>query len=211
MSAKKGTGSRGQSPKSGEKTGRSIRRPGRKCVRLSQEPEPVSSLKAKRTGASPSCPRLSHNPCLRAFSLGLRAIRGGSGRFPSGASRAPFIQREFTMPQFRSLVKEFQKNPAIDQRLRDITARDRPAAQPQEPIWNSVALSVCRRAGCGKSRLRLMCEERDQGNQPSFNAAAPFLDSTIAALRSRPSGRTKRFKAGRTDTTGRQVPGWSSY
>ena len=46
----------------GEKTGRSIRRPAR--IRPLEEPEPVSSPMEMRTGASPSCLRLSDNPCL---------------------------------------------------------------------------------------------------------------------------------------------------
>jgi len=64
------------------KTGRSIRCPARNSP--AKEPEPVSSLIDKRTGASPSCREVSHEP-LPFDAPSVWLMRCESGRFPSGA------------------------------------------------------------------------------------------------------------------------------
>jgi hypothetical protein len=58
------------------------------------KPVPVSSLD-KRTGASPSCLGVSHDPCLFDASLPFCSCEAKCGRFPSGAltTTTPFIQR----------------------------------------------------------------------------------------------------------------------
>jgi hypothetical protein len=53
-----------------------------RCVR-SEKPEPVSSVSSERAPALHACEYLT-NPCLRGLSFGF-AMRGGCGRFPSGA------------------------------------------------------------------------------------------------------------------------------
>ena len=79
-----------------KKTGRSIRCPAR--IRpLHKEPEPVSSPMDKRTGASPSCLRVSHNPCL--LMLPFRFAHARRMRPLSvGRMTTPFIQRRIIMP-----------------------------------------------------------------------------------------------------------------
>jgi hypothetical protein len=68
-----------------EKTGRSIRCPARMRP-LEKSPirlEPLASGRAPALHAS----RVSHDPCLRYLSPSVSRVRGGCGRFPSGAFR----------------------------------------------------------------------------------------------------------------------------
>jgi hypothetical protein len=208
MSAKKETCPSGQSPRSGDKTGRSIRRPGRKCVRLKSRARTGFEPWAKRTGASPSCRVIISQSLPSSLIPSFSRNPGRKRPLSVGRVGAPFIQRQLTMPQFRSFVNDFQKTLQLANGSAIINARHRPAAQPKSRF------GLCRRFGkpdVANPRLGLTCKEWDQGNYPSFNAAAPFLDSTLAAVRSRPSGHTKRFKAERTDTMGPRAPHWSSY
>ena len=48
-------------------------------------------------------------PVFSAFSLRFRPCEAGSGRFPSDASRAPFLQRQITMPHFCLFVKRIRQ------------------------------------------------------------------------------------------------------
>ena len=90
-----------------EKTGRSIRRPAR--IRpLHRKPEPVSSSCSGRAPALHAL-RVSHDACFSAFSLRFRPCEAVSGRCPSDASRAPFLQRQITMPHFGLFVKRIRQ------------------------------------------------------------------------------------------------------
>jgi hypothetical protein len=66
-----------------------------KNASASKEPDPVSSLSSGRAPALHAC-EVSHDACLCSLIPSIRPIRGGCGRFPSGACQAPFVQRWFT-------------------------------------------------------------------------------------------------------------------
>ena len=109
MSAKKGSAVHGQKPEDARKR-QADRSDVRQRIRPLHQARTGFGPMDKRTGASPSCLRVSHNPCLRYLSLRFRRLRGGCGRFPSGALRTPFIQRPTTYSIAQDFCKENSTN-----------------------------------------------------------------------------------------------------
>ena len=78
--ARKGIlGPRSRARGTAEKTGRSIRCPAR--IRPLKKSPNRSRAIGKRTGASPSCLRVSHNPCLQVLSLRFAACEAEAAAF----------------------------------------------------------------------------------------------------------------------------------
>ena len=71
----------------------------------SKEPEPVSSPMDKRTGASPSCLRVSHNPCLLTLPFGF-AHAMQMRPLSVGRVTTPFIQQRIIIAWFWWICKE---------------------------------------------------------------------------------------------------------
>jgi hypothetical protein len=134
----------GQSPRTPWiKTGRSIRCAAR--IRpLEREPEPVSGLSSGRAPALHACVCLT-TPVFSAYPFD-SPVRGGCGRFPSGACESAFHQRWFTMPQFWPSVK---KNRQKDSHKITAPALIAPAAAPERQKMTGWPLRVIPAPGDG--------------------------------------------------------------
>ena len=95
---------RAKSPMTGDKDRRSIRCPAR--IRPLEKPDPVFELKPSgRAPALHACECLT-NSAFEPYPL-VFAMRGGSGRFPSGAFRRLSSSDCFNLPGLQFFVKEF--------------------------------------------------------------------------------------------------------
>jgi hypothetical protein len=96
---------------------------------LAEKDKPIDPTSGKNSPASPSpirrrairqadgrqpfMPlRVSHDPCLQR-SLPFRSCEANAAAFPSGALRAPFIQRLITITRFLITAKQLPKNAQI--------------------------------------------------------------------------------------------------
>jgi hypothetical protein len=102
---------------------------GKKYARLKRA-RSGSSLASGRAPALHAL-RVSHDPCLCVLSLRF-AMRSECGRFPSGALRAPFIQRWLIMAIFRLRVKKFPQN-VFSQKVGKAVRAARSATKSRRP------------------------------------------------------------------------------
>ncbi len=88
------------------KTGRSIR-----CAAKNAplEMSPIRCRAFQADGRQPFMPANISQPLPLILIPSVAPMRGGCGRFPSGALRAPFTQRKFILARFRYYVKKIQQ------------------------------------------------------------------------------------------------------
>ena len=103
-----------------EKTGRLIRCPAR--MRPLKRARTAFSGLGKRTGASPSCLRVSHNACLQP-TFGFADNEADAAAFRRARENA-FIQRRITLPGIRFPVKVFQIKVSVADDMTNEVARD---------------------------------------------------------------------------------------